>query len=348
MVSFAQILKEKRLENNLKLKEISLALNIDVAIVSKLERGDRKPTKKQAFAFIEYYSLNKKETLILWLSEKILEEIDNQDYALEALYFAEKFLKQKTININIPSVNAEINALLKNIDQLKLSNFNLTSSQMETYIENISIHLVYQSNKIEGNSFTLYETEKVINEGETIAGKSMQVHLQAVNHFDAVEFVIDSVGKKKDLTIDLFIELHFLLLKGIDRKNAGKIRKIEMTIAGSKTKLITPDLLEKKIVEVFNFYQNNFNLLHPIVLAAEMYLKLNLLHPFTKENGKTLRLLMNYILFQNNLPFIIIQSDRISRKEYFVAIEKYTNSNDSTAFQLLLCDYMIDSLKRFQ
>jgi len=59
MKSFAQILKEKRTEYGLKLKDISKALEIDVAIVSKLERGDRKATKKQALDFIKVYSLDK-------------------------------------------------------------------------------------------------------------------------------------------------------------------------------------------------------------------------------------------------------------------------------------------------
>mgnify|MGYP006165870301 FL=1 len=66
----------------LKLKEVSDALNIDVAIVSKLERGDRKATKKQALALIEFYNLNKKEILIQWLSERILGEIKNQEFAV--------------------------------------------------------------------------------------------------------------------------------------------------------------------------------------------------------------------------------------------------------------------------
>ena len=119
MVNFAKILRDKRAEKMLTLKEVSDSLNIDVALVSKIERGDRRATKKQAIAFINFYILNKKEILILWLSEKIVSDLQHEEYALDSLYVAEKSLKSLVIKKDEPVIDAQIKALLKEIEKLK-------------------------------------------------------------------------------------------------------------------------------------------------------------------------------------------------------------------------------------
>ena len=93
MSTLAQLLKQNRLERDLKLTDVSGALKIDNALVSKIERGDRFATKKQIEAFIEFYKLDKKAIITQWLSEKILEELKYEEYALDVLYAAEEKIK---------------------------------------------------------------------------------------------------------------------------------------------------------------------------------------------------------------------------------------------------------------
>ena len=57
--------------------------------------------------------------------------------------------------------------------------------------EAFAIEYTYESNRIEGNTLTLQETELVINEGVTIAGKSMREHLEAINHAEAIDYIKD-------------------------------------------------------------------------------------------------------------------------------------------------------------
>lgn len=54
-----------------------------------------------------------------------------------------------------------------------------------------AIEYTYESNRIEGNTLTLQETELVVNEGVTIAGKSMREHLEAINHAEAIDYIKD-------------------------------------------------------------------------------------------------------------------------------------------------------------
>ena len=60
MSTIAQILKDNRLQRDLKLTDVSTSLKIDNALVSKIERGDRFATKIQIDAFIEFYNLDKR------------------------------------------------------------------------------------------------------------------------------------------------------------------------------------------------------------------------------------------------------------------------------------------------
>ena len=64
--------------------------------------------------------------------------------------------------------------------------------------EAYNIEYTYESNRIEGNTLTLQETELVVNEGVTIAGKSMREHLEAINHAETLDYIRD-FAKQHDL-----------------------------------------------------------------------------------------------------------------------------------------------------
>lgn len=88
-----EILREKREEKGLYLRHISAQLDIDTAILSKIERSERKATKEQIVKLAEILDLNKEELLILYLSEKILYEIKDEELGEEALKVAEQKIK---------------------------------------------------------------------------------------------------------------------------------------------------------------------------------------------------------------------------------------------------------------
>ncbi len=332
----------------LKLKEVSDALNIDVAIVSKLERGDRKATKKQALALIEFYNLNKKEILIQWLSERILGEIKNQEFALDALYSAEKSMKYFSAIAHEVILNAEVLALLSKIDQLK-KKWDLLSNSEQYDLSEIKEYLnlknTFESNKMDGNSLSFKETEAVINEGVTIAGKSMQEHLEAVNHFDSLEFLEEFVKKKETVNENILKEIHQLLLKGIDRKNSGKYRKDNTILSGSKYKPPQADLIDKKVEETFQYYHEYKSNSHPIILAVEIHEKIISILPFKRETDKTARLLMNLILMINGFPMVSIKADLKSIKSYYTALESIQLKGEPKDLQLLICNLVLGSLE---
>ncbi len=93
MQTLGQILKSKRESKNLLLRQVAAYLDIDQAILSKIERGDRKPTKENISKLSEILEIDREELMVQFLSEKIAYEIVEEDCASRALKVAEKKIK---------------------------------------------------------------------------------------------------------------------------------------------------------------------------------------------------------------------------------------------------------------
>lgn len=98
MKSFSEIIKSKREENKLFLRQVSALMEIDQAIISKFERGERKPTKEQVLKFAKIYDLNPDDLVISWYSDKVAYDLLSEENAEKILKVAElkvKYLKRK-------------------------------------------------------------------------------------------------------------------------------------------------------------------------------------------------------------------------------------------------------------
>lgn len=90
-------LRHIREEKELPLRKVAALLDIDVAILSKMERGERKITKEVILKLADIYQCNSDELLVSFLSDKILYEIQDEDLGIKALKVAEqraKYIKQ--------------------------------------------------------------------------------------------------------------------------------------------------------------------------------------------------------------------------------------------------------------
>lgn len=95
MKSFGEIIRQARKRNNLILRKVGAKMDIDQAIISKFERGERKPTREQVIRFADFYKLNKDELLTAWLSDKVIHILENESLAEEALKIAVKGIKHQ-------------------------------------------------------------------------------------------------------------------------------------------------------------------------------------------------------------------------------------------------------------
>lgn len=207
----------------------------------------------------------------------------------------------------------------------------------------INLEWTYNSNGIEGNTLTLRETQIVL-EGITVGGKTLREHLEVINHEKAIEYIEDLVKEKNPVTEWNIKNIHQLVLKEIDDKNAGKYRSENVAIMGSThtppDHLIVPELMEKLILN----YQK-WNKYHPIIKAAIIHGELVKIHPFIDGNGRTSRLVMNLSLMNSEyLPVIIKKENRL---EYYNALDKAHTTSDYTDFVKLVTNLEIEMINKY-
>jgi HTH-type transcriptional regulator, competence development regulator len=93
METFGEKIRMARDKKSLFLRQVAAELDIDQAIISKIERGERTPSRDQVLKFSRFYKLNPDELLVAWLSDKVAFEIGSENLACEALKAAEEKIK---------------------------------------------------------------------------------------------------------------------------------------------------------------------------------------------------------------------------------------------------------------
>ena len=340
------LLKNAREQKGLKTREVAQLIGIDQALISKFENGTRKPTKDQIAKLSQLLEIDYETLMIAWLKEKILYEIGDDEFALKALEVAEKEIKyNKTVSklklsTTLEKILSEIDLLKEKLD---------THRQFDSYKISQALELEYtfESNRIEGNTMTLRETDMVINEGLTISGKSMREHLETINHQEAIGFIKDLMQKSNSLNERDLLSIHNLILRGIIPEDAGRYRKVQVMIKGSSHMPPQPFMVAKEMEDYFIWYETNKNKLHPVVLAAEMHERLVTIHPFIDGNGRTSRLIMNLILMQKGYLIANIKGDYENRMQYYQSLETAQTKNNKEDFLFFIARIEKESLERY-
>ncbi|MRX38906.1 helix-turn-helix domain-containing protein [Flavobacterium sp. LC2016-23] len=340
------LLKNAREQKGLKTREVAQILGIDQALISKFESGARKPTKDQISKLALLLEIDYETLMIAWLKEKILYEIGDDEFALKALMVAEQEIKYNK-TVSKLKISATLENLLKEIDLLK--------AKLDTYLQfdsyritqALELEYTFESNRIEGNTMTLRETDMVINEGLTISGKSMREHLEAINHNEAIGFIKDLMQKNISLNERDLLSIHNLILRSIIPEDAGRYRKVQVMIKGSSQMPPQPYMVSKAMEDYFIWYEINKNKLHPVILAAEMHERLVTIHPFIDGNGRTSRLVMNLILLQKGYIIANIKGDYDSRMQYYQSLENAQTKNNKEDFLLFIAQVEKENLERY-
>lgn len=313
------------------LKSVSLATGIDAALLSHIESGRRKATRRQVEALAEAYGIPLSNLMIAYLGDRIYSEFGMDPHFLEALAVAEnqvQYHPQKKVD----AVSDTLTRLLQECDELHAewsALHPLGQLQLHNLREYFDVAYTFESNRIEGNTLTLHETSLVVQKGLTVGGKSMREHLEAINHQHAIDFVRDIAGKREAISERLIKEIHALVLRGIDPDHAGRYRPLNVRISGSSH--VPPEFFQvpSEMEGLMKWYQKARKATHPLVLAADMHQRLVNIHPFADGNGRTSRLLMNLLLMRAGYPTVIIRGSDQIRMSYYDALEKaHTEGSD--------------------
>lgn len=221
--------------------------------------------------------------------------------------------------------------------QKLLENFN---NKKEMY-KWLKTELAYTSNAIEGNTLTRKETELVIDDGITSTSKPLQHYIEAVNHAKAFEKIITFLDEDKNINENFILNIHKIILTGLDDDNAGFYRNCRVRISGSTVIMPNPIKVPDLMTNFYNWLSNNID--NEPITAILAHLKFVSIHPFVDGNGRCARLLMNTILLKFGFAPIVIRPT--DRKKYLSVVENYQLKGNDKPYLTFMLNLLNRSLK---
>jgi len=189
------------------------------------------------------------------------------------------------------------------------------------------LSFIVSSNAIEGNTFTIDETKKLLDKNIVTEKRSFLEHQQITNYHNAYNEMLSLSAQGVEISVELICTLHSLVCAG-EIKSAGDIRETNVYVGNDSQIIHNPpdyshvrDLLETLIK---NYY---ISIEEPLKNISHFHLEFERIHPFEDGNGRVGRLLINYQLLQYNYFQLHIPNNK--RSLYMSAFKDY-NRNGKT------------------
>lgn len=224
------------------------------------------------------------------------------------------------------------------------------------------ISISHHSTKIEGSTLTALETQILLDDGLTPKGKPVNDTLMVTDHYKALHFVIDKSRSKTPVTTELIKEINSYVMKstggiyntilGEVDASKGMFRKGNVT-AGSSY-FPNYDKVERLTNELVKFIDAGMNdglsIDEKLNLSFDAHFNLVSIHPFYDGNGRTSRLLMNYIQSFYDLPLAIVNSE--DKQEYIQALIDTREKENIEIFRNFMKtqyeEYLLNEIKKFE
>lgn len=219
----------------------------------------------------------------------------------------------------------------------------------------------YHSNHLEGNTLTYGETKALLLFNITAQGKPLKDHIEVTGHNEAINWVLDMVKGDRPLTENFIRQIHTLLLKKpyeVDaitpegkptkkKVHVGEYKKTPnhvKTVTGEIFRFATPEETPAKMTDLLNWYNEKIEDedVNPILLAAEFHYKFIRIHPFDDGNGRTARIIMNFVLMKYGFPPTIIKTQ--DKENYFAAL-RLADAGNIEAFIHYITQNLVHSLE---
>ena len=217
----------------------------------------------------------------------------------------------------------------------------MTETEYRKEMERLGVDLSWKSSQIEGNTYSLLETEKLLMEKQTASGKTKEEAIMLLNHKDALDFVLDMPDYLKELTSHRIEDIHSILIKdlGVDRN----IRHRRVGITGTNYRPLDNEFQIREAMEdtcaLVNGKQNVFE------KALLTLVLLSYIQAFTDGNKRTARITSNAILIANGYcPLSFRTVDSIDYKK---AMLMFYEQNNIAAFKQIFIEQYLFAVKTY-
>lgn len=249
------------------------------------------------------------------------------------------------INDILPKVELftqeELAVLDKAQAQFRLHLSEMSDVEYRKEMERLGIDLSWKSSQIEGNTYSLLETERLLKEKETASGKTKDEAVMLLNHKDALDFILDVPDYLSTLKVSRIEEIHSILTKelGVERN----IRHRRVGITGTNYQPLDNEFQIREALEdsvrLINSKQGVFD---KALLALVL---LSYIQAFTDGNKRTARIVSNGILIANG--YCPISFRTVDSIDYKKAMLMFYEQNNIAAFKRIFIDQFLFAVKTY-
>lgn len=208
----------------------------------------------------------------------------------------------------------------------------ISPTEYRKEMERLGIDLSWKSSQIEGNTYSLLETEKLLKEKQTAAGKTKEEAIMLLNHKDALEFVLSDPGYFQEISVRRIEELHSLLIKELDVDKG--IRKRRVGVTGTNYRpLDNEHQIREALEDSCRLINGKDNVFEKALLALVL---LSYIQAFADGNKRTARITSNAILIANRYCPISFRS--VDSVDYKKAMLIFYEQNNISAFKKIFID----------
>jgi prophage maintenance system killer protein len=199
------------------------------------------------------------------------------------------------------------------------------------------IDLSYNSSRLEGNTYSLLDTERLLLHGDTAEGKLDEEKAMILNHKEAIRYLVDN-APKIEVSRNVIYTLHFLLSDGlVESPEAGKVRRHGVRVGGSTyIPFEDPKRLEQQLEKIS---LKAMQIRDPYEQSIFLLIHISYLQAFIDVNKRTARLAANISLIRGNLVPLAFSDVRV--EDYMSAmIAIYELQNVKPLVDLYVYSYL--------
>ena len=263
------------------------------------------------------------------IDERVVQESFNFDLIREVLPKVEIFTKE------------ELSVLFAAQKEFEKNTEGMTDLEYHKEMERLGVDLSWKSSQIEGNTYSLLETERLLKDKQTASGKTKEEAIMLLNHKDALDFVLDVPDYLKELSVHRIEDIHSILTKelGVDRN----IRHRRVGITGTNYRPLDNEFqIREALEDTCTLVNGKDNVFEKAILTLVL---LSYIHAFVDGNKRTARITSNAILIANG--YCPVSFRTVDSIDYKKAMLMFYEQNNIAAFKKIFIEQFLFAVKTY-
>ena len=263
------------------------------------------------------------------IDEREVQESFNFDLIRDVLPKVEIFTKEELEVLNATQM------------EFKKNTEGMTELEYRKEMERLGVDLSWKSSQIEGNTYSLLETERLLKDKQTASGKTKEEAIMLLNHKDALDFVLDVPDYLKELSVHRIEDIHSILTKELEVDRNIRHRRVGIT--GTNYRPLDNEFqIREALEDTCTLVNGKDNVFEKALLTLVL---LSYIQAFVDGNKRTARITSNAILIANG--YCPISFRTVDSIDYKKAMLMFYEQNNIAAFKKIFIEQFLFAVKTY-